>query len=329
MPDEAHSKLPISFHGRIIDHFGVQMYQRPVAAIAELVSNSWDAEAESVEIQVPPTLTGPTSPTIVVKDNGVGMTFEDCEEHYLRIGHNTRGNDPVKKSPRKLRPILGRKGIGKFAGFGIARTIRVETISKETGEKTVFEMDAETLRGTTDSDDYVAGSLELDVEEYEYPDEERKERHGTRIVLKNLLLKRGMNPDEFARSMSRRFLLHQQVADFAVSVNGKDLPEGEDLEDVEFVFPKDYKEGGASGQIAFEPEDGEPQAWGVETLPGGDEIRWRFVFTKKPIDKDGLRGIAVFTNGKLAQEPFLFNLVGGLGVSRESNTCMVVSKLTT
>jgi hypothetical protein len=34
------NKLFLNFHGRIIDHLGIQMYQSPTAAIAEMVSNA-------------------------------------------------------------------------------------------------------------------------------------------------------------------------------------------------------------------------------------------------------------------------------------------------
>jgi len=43
-------KLRLNFHGRVIDHLGIQMYQSPTAAIAEIISNSWDADAENVDI---------------------------------------------------------------------------------------------------------------------------------------------------------------------------------------------------------------------------------------------------------------------------------------
>ena len=38
-------KLYLRFHGRIIDSLGIQMYQSPVVAIAELIANAWDADA--------------------------------------------------------------------------------------------------------------------------------------------------------------------------------------------------------------------------------------------------------------------------------------------
>jgi hypothetical protein len=45
MSIEPEKKLRLSFHGRIIDSLGIQMYQSPVAAVAELIANAWDADA--------------------------------------------------------------------------------------------------------------------------------------------------------------------------------------------------------------------------------------------------------------------------------------------
>jgi len=311
MSSTEHATLPITFHGRIIDHFGIEMYQKPVAAIAELVSNSWDADAETVCITVPETIAGTSAPTIVIKDDGIGMTFEDCRTRYLHIGYNTRGNDPARRTPGKNRPVLGRKGIGKFAGFGIARIVRVVTVSEATGEKTVFEMDAEELRG--DGTSYVDQGHTLPVLEYLPPDDDRRSQHGTTITLRSLLLGKGMSPGQFGASMARRFLLHQRSDDFAVTVNGLPLPEGENLENAEFVFPRDYRDEELPDGLVFQKEGDDARAWGRETLPGGESVEWRFVFFKSPVHEDELRGIAVFTNEKLAQSPFLFNLTGGLG----------------
>lgn len=128
--------LRLSFHGRIIDHLGIQMYQSPVAAIAEMIANSWDADAEQEEITLPDGLN--ESAEIVVRDDGIGMTFDDCRKHYLTVGWCGREEAEGDRSPENSRPVLGRKGIGKFAGFGVAEVIQVETVSSRTGERTVF-----------------------------------------------------------------------------------------------------------------------------------------------------------------------------------------------
>src|SRR5690606_31640228 len=102
--------------------------------------------------------------------------------------------------------------------FGIARVVRVETVSKATGEMTVFEMDVEELRG--DGNSYVEQGHNLPVLSYLPPDEARQSQHGTTITLESLILGKGMNPSKFAESMARRFLLHQRSDDFTVTVNG-------------------------------------------------------------------------------------------------------------
>ena len=106
--------------------------------------------------------------------------------------------------------MLGRKGIGKFAGFGIAQVIVVETVAKATGEKTAFRLDLGRIRGES----YFSGKIEVDVVQRLAPDDDRKKEHGTKVTLEQLTI--GRAPDaRFPRSMSRRFLLHQRVDDFS------------------------------------------------------------------------------------------------------------------
>lgn len=83
------------------------------------------------------------------------------------------------KSPNG-RPILGRKGIGKFAGFGIAEKIIVDTTSAQTGERTVFALDLDKLQ----SDEFIQfGRHPIVVVEAHGPNAGRKSSHGTKIRL--------------------------------------------------------------------------------------------------------------------------------------------------
>ena len=90
-------KLYLRFHGRIIDSLGIQMYQSPVAVIAELIANAWDADASKVEVELPENLSGEA--TMIVRDNGLGMTFEQCQELYLKVGYNRRIGEKASKTP--------------------------------------------------------------------------------------------------------------------------------------------------------------------------------------------------------------------------------------
>ena len=302
-PEEAvttsERKLYLEFHSRVIEHLGIQMYQSPVNAIAELVANAWDADATSVEIELPETVTDPDA-TFAIQDNGIGMDFDECQDLYLAVGRNRRGEETEEQTAAG-RPVLGRKGIGKFAGFGIASLVTVETVSRATGERTVFCLDLEAL---TADDEPSTGRKEIDVVDYAPPDERRKEQHGTAITLSRLTIHRAPSQNRFRTSMARRFLLHQGQADFTVSVQGESLPQSYDVAGFEYQFPKHLPEPIDDVEI---DEDG----WGLETV-GDNEIRWRFLFRKDTIDEEELKGVAVFAGGKLAQRPFFFNLTGGL-----------------
>lgn len=293
--------LKLKYHGRIIDQLGIQMYQSPVAAIAELISNAWDADAENVWISLPTSLHDTAELTI--RDDGIGMTFKECDERYLNVGWCRRVDDPGQKSPGG-RPVLGRKGIGKFAGFGIAYVVHVETTSKATGERTSFELDIEKLR----SNEYVAEGGDVTVTGYNEPDEIRKTEHGTTVSLRSLKLKRLISLSEFLKSMSRRFLLHETAQNFKVFVNGFPLPVSENRPGVEFSFPSAYRQSEKpDGLISIK------EGWGIERLPNAKEITWRIDFYEDTIDEEELRGVSIFSRGKLVQSPFFFQLSGGLG----------------
>lgn len=299
----AEARLYIDFHGRVIEHLGIDMYQSPVAAIAELVSNSWDADANSVKVKLPNNL-APSS-EIVISDDGEGMTLKQCQDRYLKVGYNRR-KDRQSELTLGGRPVMGRKGIGKFAGFGIADLVIVETVSKETGERTVFELDVARLTG--ESEEYASETvLDVEVVEYSGPDDSLKLVHGTTIRLQNLTLKKRPNKDQFRVSMARRFLLLERADEFEVLVNGEPISAEEDVEKIQFSFPVDYEE--KETPLGLVIEDG----WGIEKLSNGEEIRWRFHFYHDPIHEDELAGISIFSHHKLSQRPFLFNLSGGFG----------------
>lgn len=300
-------ELHLAFHGRILDHLGLQMYQSPVAAIAELVSNSWDADAENVEITVPTSISRNDNPVFIIKDDGLGMTRQECQTRFLNVGYNRRGKADVTETEKK-RPVLGRKGIGKFAGFGVAKVVEVKTTSAKTGETTKFTLDFKDLRG--EDDEYISDPIVIPVEEYLEPDPSNIPNHGTEIILKDLQLAAGISPEQFAKSMARRFLLLERAQGFSVQVQEKPISDymGE-AESIDFLFPRDYAHNELPEGITVSAD----QLWATEEVVPGKKVTWQIVFHKETIKEDDLKGVAVFANGKLAQAPFNFNLSGGIG----------------
>src|SRR5258708_31146877 len=103
LPDRNPNELVLTFAGNIVKHLGVQMYAgRPVPAIAELISNAWDADSTEVNVRLP--LNEAWNPTnqnqiIEVSDNGTGMTWEMIRDAYLDVGRDRREVDKTDRSP--------------------------------------------------------------------------------------------------------------------------------------------------------------------------------------------------------------------------------------
>ena len=296
--------LELGFHGRIIEHIGIQMYQSPTAALAEIVSNAWDADATRVDIKFDFLSDQKTDWTITISDNGNGMTKDECQTKFLSVGYNRRENDgPTARSKVKHRPLMGRKGIGKFAGFGIARYIKISTTSHQSLQNTAFELDQLEIR---QGDSYIStDKLKIEVKNRPVTDTEKS---GTVITLRDLALSKRISEQQFRESLARRFIINSTVDDFVVTVNGVEMSDNIATLGVDMSFPKDLPEDDIAARNVQIDADG----WGTELLESGKEVKWRVQFFKELVKNEELYGITIFAHKKLAQRPFMFNLSGGL-----------------
>ena len=76
-------KLKMSFDPHTIEHLGIKMYSVLPNAIAELIANAYDAEAHIVYIKL---YDIQNDKRIVVTDDGIGMSFDEINNNFLRIG---------------------------------------------------------------------------------------------------------------------------------------------------------------------------------------------------------------------------------------------------
>ena len=127
-------KLKMSFDPLTIEHLGIKMYSSLPTAIAELIANSYDADATNVKISL---VDKNSEKEIIVQDDGVGMSFKEVNDFFLRIGRNRR-KEGFTNSPSGQRKATGKKGLGKLAFFGIGDEIEVVTIRKNSGKKIQF-----------------------------------------------------------------------------------------------------------------------------------------------------------------------------------------------
>ncbi|WP_139018935.1 ATP-binding protein [Actinomyces sp. oral taxon 175] len=208
-----------------IDKLGVKLYDRVSAVVAELVANSYDADATEVSVELPlATLLSVQDPalpewTVTVTDNGHGLTPDEARAYYLRVGADRRKSGGAGARSRRLnRPVMGRKGIGKLAPFGICK--QIEVISSG-GDKTAsghltshFLMDFDKIIGE-DSD--IPAQLDKGAFDGTYqPDS------GTKVILTGFLPKRVPSAEVFMRQLERRFAL--AATDFDVIVRDSRRP---------------------------------------------------------------------------------------------------------
>ena len=118
-------KVKFKILPRLLDNIGLAMYSSIPKAISELVANCYDADASEVYIDVRQDKTEKID-EIIIKDNGIGMLSQDIKDIYLSLGFNKR--NLTKFTLKYKRKPIGNKGIGKLAGLGIAKTMKIVTI---------------------------------------------------------------------------------------------------------------------------------------------------------------------------------------------------------
>lgn len=274
---ETKRKLKMTVAGRFIDLLGHQMYGGPVQAVAEFVANAWDADSTKVEVSVSedPKAEGAE---IRVRDYGEGMSFGELITRYLTIGYERRGERGETTESSRL--VMGRKGIGKLAGFGIAEDIVLRAVKDRWVVQ--FKLNYTDLKSRAE-----IGGFEFDPEIDEASDEE----NGVTVILKNLKLERKINIQSFRRSISRRFALNTELME--IVVNGENITK-EDL-DFEHRTPS------------------EDSGWTDEDVEGFGSVSYWFGFLNVTIKDPELRGVSVFARDRIAQiTPFFFNLTGGI-----------------
>lgn len=225
-----------------VDKLGVKLYDKASAVVAELVANGYDADAEKVTVRLPlgaqlASKTGKAGQPkdlgfiIEVEDDGHGMTPDEAIDCYLRVGRDRRESSAQGgKSRTKKRPVMGRKGIGKLAPFGICRTIEVRSAGGQRTEKGYLVSHFFMNFGEIVKDKDEPVPLKAGAEDRTY-----RPSSGTLVRLTTFLPKRVPPFDTFMRQLARRFFFAKQ--DFKILVQDTQEPTAEAVEVKSFDVP--------------------------------------------------------------------------------------------
>lgn len=122
-------RLPFRPRARLLQLLGDQLIGTPRLAVFELVKNAYDADAEIVTVTLRDI--GTPNVSIVVEDDGDGMTLETIRDIWLVPAHDHRDlQRRALKRTRRNRLPLGEKGVGRFAVHKLGD--RIELVTRAT-----------------------------------------------------------------------------------------------------------------------------------------------------------------------------------------------------
>lgn len=109
---------------------GRELITDRITALFELVKNSYDANAQQVNVTFQNVGPNKDDSLISIKDDGIGMSFEDIRDKWMVIGTSNKRKSPLSPKPF-LRKCVGEKGIGRFAVDKLGD--RLSIITKQKG----------------------------------------------------------------------------------------------------------------------------------------------------------------------------------------------------
>ncbi len=170
---------------RLMTLLGEQLISDEVAAVSELVKNSYDADAEEVIVKLQ-NVSDSNKGKIVIKDKGHGMTLQTVISSWLELGTLSKARGADKKarfSEFKGRVLLGEKGVGRLAVHKLGEV--TELVTRRVGEdvETKVKIDWTSFEHEGFLDDV---PVPWEVTEPEVFTESSEYKNGTRITITNL-----------------------------------------------------------------------------------------------------------------------------------------------
>jgi len=299
MPDNNQFTFEISLS--VLNHLGRNLYRSFATVLGEAISNSWDADSRNVYIYL-----DRDNNTLCIKDDGNGMSDQDFQGKFLKIGYSKRSNGESNSAGG--RPYIGRKGIGKLALLSCAEKISVK--SKVSGGEYIGGMIDNTGLDQAIKDDVSSHDYELaSYDDTLFKSFEKDHNKGTIIFFENI--KDGIhNTDDFLKKIIALYFRFSLVdSNFKIYLNDEQVTL-ESLkplaESTQFVwninnFPDPYLEDFCTKT--------------KETIPitMSDSIKGFIASVRKPKDRNihstGERvSVDLFVNGRLRETDILKHL---------------------
>lgn len=128
---QAPDDLNFSIDSRLLEELGENLVTRNHVAVAELIKNAYDADATQVELEfINARQENEDQPSeIRIEDDGVGMTYEEIDENWMRIGTTDKIRNP--RTEKYGREKTGNKGIGRFSCRRLGYRLELTSTAKD------------------------------------------------------------------------------------------------------------------------------------------------------------------------------------------------------
>ena len=338
-----------------VDKLGVKLYDKVSAAIAELVANGYDADAQEVTVEAPmgvilaslsQGVVSDSGYIITVHDKGHGMQPEVVNPFYLTVGSERR-KDPKRgdRTPKFGRRVMGRKGVGKLAPFGICEEL--EVISSGGSEIDGEDEHGKPARGYKTAHFTMRRSEILTDEDESYEpevgllDETVQPKAGTKIILRKFNRRQVPNMETFSRQLAQRFGVasanwkiklvdttkapgtegrEQVVGDFAIVTmpNTKIVLSGPTTEAVDPSRQGEFTAKDEAGK------DAPGAAAGFISANGNFyPVTGWVAYARESYRDDLMAGIRIYCRGKIAAQTAVFNRKSGFTGEHSVRTYLV------
>jgi len=141
-------KLQFRISSELKSIIGRDLITDDFIAISELVKNSYDANARKVEISFRYVKNEGKNATIIISDDGDGMTLKDLKEKWLLVGYSKKAElqkelavEAFKDGIGKKRIFAGAKGIGRFSCDKLGSKLELYTKTEQENSVDYLEMD--------------------------------------------------------------------------------------------------------------------------------------------------------------------------------------------
>ncbi|MDB5231055.1 MAG: ATP-binding protein [Chitinophagaceae bacterium] len=216
---EEHHKYEMKMSLEVLKHLGLNLYSNIPAVLAEAVSNSYDADADKITIQI-------EEGKITISDDGNGMTLNEINNKFLLVGYKKREDIGGGLSFKYHRPVMGRKGIGKLSLFSIANNIEIHTIKD--GEKNGLTLNRfEIEKQIADDKKYYPMDVPADAFNIE---------KGTTIILTNFKRSTAYSEMYLRRRLAKRFSVIGDSFQVIVNVTPIGVADRDFFKKVQFLW---------------------------------------------------------------------------------------------